>query len=152
LSASISAGNAAPVFWTSKRLLGPRHRARGTDERLVRRTRFDVTVRRVERRPGSRHAHGHASVRWRSVACARASVRTSSAGAWAPDDRRSSFHVPMMISFCSRTRSSLLCPPAAIAWLCASANSSTNGVTSRKKMSLRDSVGFLPRPMSRARA
>ena len=47
----------------------------------------------------------------------------------------------------------MLLPAApAIAWLCASANSSTNGVTSRKKMSLRDSVGRLPRPMSRARA
>ena len=59
-----------------------------------------------------------------------------------------------MISFCAAIKLSSVVPeaPLPMAWLCAATNSSLNGFTSRKKMSLRVSVEGLPRATSRARA
>ena len=68
-------------------------------------------------------------------------------------ERRSILNVETMISFCAFTRSSRPFAPApAIApWLRASVNSCSYGFTSRKKMSLRASLGRVPRVRSRAR-
>src|SRR4029078_11561934 len=67
--------------------------------------------------------------------------------------RRSRFHVGLMISFCAEISPSSWVPvEAAIAWLWASEYSSLNGFTSRKKISLRDSVDAFACATSRARA
>jgi hypothetical protein len=67
--------------------------------------------------------------------------------------RRSSFQVATTISFWAVTRSSIepWLPPGMPPWLCARENSCSYGFTSRKKMSLRDSFGRVPRVTSRAR-
>src|SRR5581483_6021101 len=102
-----------------------------------------VRPRRGSRIVDSRKVPEVCSTRSFSSVSARETARMSDSdfAPFAASVRRSSLNVETITSFCAVTRSSIeLRPPApAIAWLAANVNSCSNGLTSRKKMSLRAS-------------
>ena len=111
------------------------------------RLRPDPLRDRLSRNRRPRELAARRSARAFSSACALAMASMSSLER-PPSDRRSMFQVALMISFCAADQAVELRiagrPPPA--WLCAATNSSLNGLTSRKNMSLLVSVDRFAAP------